>query len=333
MRAFPSARLVTSLYNPEATYPEFEQYEVETLPLNRVTAFRTNHKLALPFLANAFESARITDCDAVLCSSSGWAHGVSTAAPKLVYSHNPPRWLYQSEDYFRGQPRAARWMLSLLRRRLERWDKKSAAEADAYVVNSTAVAQRVLDTYGRKADVLHPPVSLDAEGPQEAIEGLTPGYFLCIARGRGYKHVDIVEQAALAAGVRVVIVGSEVASGGVTQHVHRLGRVSDAELRWLYANADYLVGAAHEDFGLTPIEANAFGTPALVLRRGGYLETVQEGVNGLFFDELTVPSLTQALRYAATHQLDRSQVLRVAASFSEQNFGLALRQRVFDLVG
>lgn len=331
MRAFPDARLVTSLYNPESTYPEFLQYKVETLSINRFAAFRTNHKLALPFLASAFDSAGITDCDLVLCSSSGWAHGVSTNAPKLVYSHNPPRWLYQADDYFRDQSWLAKIFLKLLRPRLERWDRKSAEGADAYVVNSTAVAKRVLDTYGRTADVLHPPVSLDCHGPQSAVTGLAPGFFLSIARGRGYKHVDIVEQSAIEAGARLVVVGSDPSTDG-HPNVKHLGRVSDPELRWLYANASYLVGAAHEDFGLTPIEANSFGTPALVLRSGGYLETVREGINGFFFDELSVPCLARAMRIALERDFDESEVLAVAAHFSEKQFGIALRERVFDLV-
>jgi glycosyltransferase involved in cell wall biosynthesis len=282
-------------------------------------------------LARAFQSKRVTDCDAVLCSSSGWAHGISTDAPKIVYSHNPARWLYQAEDYFRGQPAVAKWVLSLLRSRLVDWDKKNAAAADTYLVNSSAVAGRVLQTYGRHAEVLHPPVSIKPEAERKSVDGVTPGFFLCIARSRGYKHVDIVAEAAVLAGVRLVVVGT--ADGPCSEFgVSYLGSVTDAELRWLYENAAYLVGAAHEDFGLTPIEANSFGTPALVLRSGGYLETVRDGVNGLFFDALSVECVSEAMKKASAIQLDRSAVLAVADEFSEGRFGSALRERVMALM-
>ena len=63
--------------------------------------------------------------------------------------------------------------------------------------------------------------------------------------------------------------------------------MTDAQLRWLYANCRALVAASHEDFGLTPLEAASFGKPTAALRWGGFLDTIDEGRNGIFFDEPT----------------------------------------------
>ena len=111
--AFPEAPLVTSLYDPLATYPEFRLAHVEPLPVNRLSVLRHNHKVALPLLAPSF-SAVTVNADVVVCSSSGWAHGIRTDGRKLVYCHTPARWLYEREDYLLGYGRAARWTMRAL---------------------------------------------------------------------------------------------------------------------------------------------------------------------------------------------------------------------------
>ena len=97
--AFPDAPLYTSLYEPAATFPEFGTADVRTTGLQRVAVLRRRHRLALPLLARAFSRMQITDAATVLCSSSGWAHGVRTDARKVVYCHAPARWLYQPTRY------------------------------------------------------------------------------------------------------------------------------------------------------------------------------------------------------------------------------------------
>ena len=100
-RAFPQAPIYTSLYEPDLTFPEFKDLDVRPSYLNRSEFFRHHHRLALPFLAHAFSRFEI-DQKVVLCSSSGWAHGVQTAGTKLVYCYCPARWLYKRTDYFRS---------------------------------------------------------------------------------------------------------------------------------------------------------------------------------------------------------------------------------------
>ena len=101
-RAFPSAPLYTSLYDPQGTFPEFQDAEVRTSSLNRIPGLRQHHRAALPLLAPTFSRFRI-DAGVALCSSSGWAHGARVTGRKVVYCHTPARWLYQSDRYL-GRP-------------------------------------------------------------------------------------------------------------------------------------------------------------------------------------------------------------------------------------
>ena len=111
MEAFPGARLVTSVYNPETTFPEFAKYDVETTWLNNVGVFRKDPRRAMPLLPMVFSGVELTDVDVVVCSSSGWSHGVRTDAPKIVYCHNPARWLYQRHHYVEEHGRLVRTMV------------------------------------------------------------------------------------------------------------------------------------------------------------------------------------------------------------------------------
>lgn len=310
LETFPGARLVTSIYAPERTFPEFRDVEVETL-LPR-TLLGRDARLAFPFLAPAFSRHVIRDAEAVVCSSSGWAHGISTPAPKVVYCHTPARWLYATEDYVAGHGRAVRGVAAAARAPLRRWDARAAATASAYVANSTVVQERIARAYGRSAEVVHPPATLDPDGPQAPVA--VPGPFLLtVGRPRGYKNLAVVEEAAAAAGVGLVAV-----AGGRT----------DSELRWLYANCRGLVAAAHEDFGLTPVEAMRFGKPTLALRAGGYLDSLVERVTGSFFDRLDVETLAAALRAFDETAFDPDAIRAQAARFSLETFGARMREIV-----
>ena len=109
---------------------------------------------------------------------------------------------------------------------------------------------------------------------------------------------DSVE-AALAAGLAVVVVGAGSAEiDAPDDRIFGLGRVSDAELCWVYRHAAVVVGAAREDFGLTVLEAALEGTPAATIAAGGYLETVRDGESGFRVAEPTASALAGAIRRA-----------------------------------
>jgi glycosyltransferase involved in cell wall biosynthesis len=323
---FPDARLVTSIYDPDGTYPEFGRYRVETL-LPRLPFVRRDPRLALPILAPVFGRHRVRDADVVVCSSSGWAHGVGSSAPKVVYCHTPARWLYRERDYAAGHGAAGRIATRAAQLALRGWDRRAALGAHAYVANSYVVADRIRAVYGRESVVLHPPLALAPDGPQDAVGTLLPGFLLTVARRRGYKNTAAVVSAAKRAGVPLVVVGDEgVSEPGVTY----VGRIDDAELRWLYANCRGLVASAYEDFGLTPVEAMAFGAPVLALRAGGYLETVVEGETGYFFDEPSPAAIGEAIAQLDGTSLDSDTIRRHADEFSADRFAAGLRASVED---
>ncbi len=329
--AFPDAPIHTSLYQPATTFPEFASLDVRPSSLNRVAALRRDHRRALPLLASTFSRMRI-DADVVLASSSGWAHGVpASGARKVVYCYTPARWLYLRRQYATSAP--ARLALAGLGRRLERWDRRAAADADHYLAISTAVQERIRDTYGIDAALLHPPHAADVDGPREAVPGLDPGFLLVVSRLLPYKNVDVVVEAMRSLPARRLVVVGEGPERSRLQrsapaNVTFAGTVSDARLRWLYASAAAVVSSAHEDLGLVPLEAAAFGTPAVTLGAGGFLDTVVPGETGVFFDAPSPQAVAGAVRRAGERSWDESSLRAQADRFSRSVFIDRLRAAV-----
>jgi glycosyltransferase involved in cell wall biosynthesis len=331
-RVFPEARLVTSVYDPNGTFAEFADKSVETSHLQHVGIFRRHHRLAFPLYPVAFGQMRV-EADLVICSTSGWAHGVVATGRKVLYAYNPARWLYQSDDYLRNASTATRYLTAAVRGPLGSWDRRAAAGADDVIAISRTVQDRIRRSWGLDSSVVHPPISVDASGSQESVCGVAPGFLLVVARLLAYKNVDaVVETMRLLPGRQLVVVGDgpekDRLVAAAPANVTFLSRVPEEQLRWLYANASALVAAAVEDFGLAPVEAMAFGTPVVALGRAGFLETVIEGENGCFFDEPEPREIADAVAEVDRRSWDRTSIAAYAADFSEDAFGARLRAAV-----
>lgn len=329
---FEDTELVTAVYDRGRTFGGFADYSVRTSKLQRWPAFRHDPRTAFPLLPHAWYRLTAAESPAVVCSSSGWAHGVSVppGVKKVVYCHNPPRWLYQPDDYLADRAALVAAGARRLSPALRRWDLHAAQTADLYVANSTTVARRIKAAYGIDAVVVHPPSALDPAGRQQSVGNLEPGYLLSVGRGRGYKHIDVVAEAiSRQGGHRLVVLGGY---DGVERlsNVTRLEAVSDAELRWLYANAAAVVSLSHEDFGLTPVEGFGFGTPAVLLRGGGFLDSMIEGVTGVFADAPTEAALIEALE-RLPGSYDSEAIRRHAERFSITTFQRLIRELVKDV--
>jgi glycosyltransferase involved in cell wall biosynthesis len=334
--AFPDAPVYTSLYEPTTTFPEFRDHDVRPLHLDRLAPLRTRHRLALPLLPLAFSSASRVDADAVVCSSSGWAHGIRTSGRKVVYCHSPAKWLYRRDDYLGAHAStAARAGLRVLDPYLRRFDRRAAASADTYLANSTFIAEQIRAAYGIEAEVVHPPAGLDPGGRAEPVLGVEPGFLLTVARLLPYKNVtQTVEAFRSLTGERLVVVGDgpERArlEASLPPNVTLVGEVDDARLQWLYTNCRGLVAASREDFGLTPVEAACFGKPTAALRFGGFLDTVVEDVTGVHFEHPRPEEIAGAVQRLLATSWSENAIHEHAGCFSEDRFVTRTRQLVLE---
>ncbi len=195
------------------------------------------------------------------------------------------------------------------------------------------VARSVREHYGLEAEILPPPPALDGSGALDPVPGVEPGFWLCVSRLLPYKNVDaVVEAVARRPGDRLVVVGSgperarlaSLAGAGTVL----LAGISDDRLRWCYANCRALVAASYEDYGLTPLEAAAFGRPSVTLRFGGFLDTVVEGSTGVHFDAPDPAAIATALDAADRTGWDDAALRAQAVRFGEARFAARLREVV-----
>lgn len=324
--AFPRAPIVTALFRPKSSFPEFGAADVRSSLLNRLPALRRNPQLALAVLPLAWSLRKPLKSKYVLISSSGWAHGIRVAhgSRKIVYCHNPPRWLYQSEDYLIGRGRLVKSVLKVLTPALRAWDRKAADTVDLYIANSSSVRNRIRAVYGRDAVILHPPVMIDPTGPQEQpAEGLPSEFFLAVGRRRGYKGLEgLIEAFSKMPEKNLIIVGAE--PGTLPPNVISFAGIPDASMRWLYAHATALLSISREDFGLSPLEANAFGVPALVVRAGGFLDSISEGISGKFFEGVDSMAIIKSIQ-SFPSVWDTKAIQAHAAKFDEAAFSRSIR--------
>lgn len=337
-RAFPDAPIYTTLYDPLQTFPEFADLDVRPSWLNKIRYLRRHHRSALPFLPGTVSSMTI-DADVVLASSSGWAHGVTSTGQKLVYCYTPARWLHQQRRYLGDHSsRGTAIALKLLSPWLRRWDFRAAHTASDYVTVSSVVQDRVHSVYGLPSTVLPAPRPNTDSCPSEPMPAVKQwlggaGFELCVSRLLPYKNVDqIVAAYADEPRRRLVVVGSgpvkpalQAAAGANVLFVEG---ITDGELAWLYRRSRALIAISYEDFGLTPLEAAAFGKPSIVLRWGGYVETMVENLTALFIEVPEAAHVRRALEQLDAREWDVDRIVEHAARYHEDVFVENLRELV-----
>ena len=340
-RAFPEAPIYTMLYDPSTTYPEFAERDIRVSPFNKLAPLRKHHRAGLPLFPLVAQSVFV-DADVVLTSTSGWAHGFRTRGRKLIYCYSPARWLYLPEKYLGEESGLIkRAGLRLTAPYLKAWDRRMALSSDKYLAISTLIKDRVADTYGINAEVLFAPVAMSRSETLEPVaemerwDSVDGAFYLCVSRLLPYKNVDVVVRAFADTDRRLVVVGkgpeAERLRAMKTPNVLMLSDLTDGQMAWLYKHCRALLAASYEDYGLTPIEAGVWGRPSVALRFGGFLDTIDEGVTGMYFDEPEPQAVAEALdRFEAT-TFDAEKIRRHVEQFTEERFAEKLHAAVDEL--
>lgn len=296
---YPQAPLFTSVFCAEALPATFRTWDIRPSFLNKFPLARRWSKALLPLYPLAFESLDLRTYDVVLSITSGFAHGVLTAAETqhVCYCLTPARFLWNYHAYVEreGLGRAAQLVLPLFLKALREWDRVAADRVDQFIAISRAVQRRILKYYHRDSTIIYPPVNTSPTSP---VVGQGDS-FLIVSRLVPYKRIDLAVRAFNALGLPLDIIG-EGRDGRALRalakpNIRFLGRLPDAETRAHMARCRALVFPGDEDFGITPLEVMSEGRPVIAYAAGGALDTVDERRTGLFFREPTPESLAAAV--------------------------------------
>ena len=339
---WPDAPLYSSMYWRAGMPDAYQTWDIRTTWLDRLPGIYRHHQWYFPLYALAFANldlrgkpsgvsvAADRGYDLVISNKSGFCHGTQTGdVPHLCYCLAPTRYVWEFEAYS-DREQLSPVLKALLRpvvAGLRRWDYRAAQrETVHFVAISREIQARIQKYYGRESRIIYPPVDVDYYQPS-AQRG---DYYLIVSRLIPYKRIDLAIRAFNRLGLPLHISGSgrdrEALEAMAGPTIKFLGRVPDAQLPDLMARCKAFVFPGREDFGLTPVEAQAAGRPVIAYRAGGALDTVIEGETGAFFSHPTPEALAETVA-----AFDADAVAPLACRANAERFSVGrFRQELAD---
>ncbi|MFC3799485.1 glycosyltransferase family 4 protein [Cohnella sp. GCM10012308] len=344
LEVYPEADVFAMVdFLPEKDRGFLKDRKVRTSFLQNMPFAKKKYRQYLPLMPLAIEQFDLSSYDLILSSSHAVAKGVITGPNQLhiSYVHSPIRYAWDMQHQYlkesglhRGLKGAfAKWMLS----RMRMWDYRTANGVDYFIANSEFIASRIWKVYRRESSVIYPPVNVNAFSYREDKDD----FYLTASRMVPYKKMDMIAEAF--AGMpekKLVIIGDGPdmekvkAQAAKAPNIQVLGYQPDAVLIDHMQRAKAFVFAAEEDFGITPVEAQACGTPVIAYGRGGSLETVRGlGVaqpTGVFFEEQTPAQVIAAVSRFENEAgaIQAANCRKNAVRFSPDSFRKKLQQHV-----
>ncbi|OGJ41611.1 MAG: hypothetical protein A2378_04080 [Candidatus Pacebacteria bacterium RIFOXYB1_FULL_44_10] len=330
-KMFPEAPVYVAFVDKQALgkhWTRFSSWDIRETWATKIPFIKKLFSPLRVFASNFFRSLDLFAYDVVISSSNMYmakAVRMRPDAMHLCYCHTPPRSLYGYTT--KSNWKEKKWMHVLgeiANHFLRIVDYYSAQNPTVMIANSQEVQKRIQKFYRRDSVVIYPPISsLDVDQKRE-------DYYLFVGRVVYSKHPNLVIDACTQLRVKLKVVGIgesvEELKARAGKTVSFLGAVSDLELAKLYAGARAVIYPAEdEDFGMIPIEAMMYGTPAIVHRSGGFLETVVEGENGLFVDDFKTQSMIDAIQESQNIQWDHEKIKKMAQKYSEERFEREIR--------
>ncbi len=331
LELFPQADIFTLLLDRAKISASIRSRRITTSFVQHMPFSRSRYRHLLPLFPLAVESFDLSGYDLVISTSHCIAKGARPPREALhvCYCFSPMRyvWVFQ-EEYFGGN-RMRKVALAPIFAALKWWDKRSCNRVDDFLAISRTVAERIETFYGRKAEVIYPPVDTDFFVPG----GKEEDFYLIVSALVPYKRVDIAIAAFNELRLPLIVIGE----GPEYRRLRRLagktvsfrGWVTDEEVREAYQGCRALIFAGVEDFGLVPVEAQACGKPVIAFAEGGVTESVLDGETGIFFREQTVEALVDAVKAFRGRRFDPAKARENSLKFSRHLFKAKMLDYVF----
>jgi glycosyltransferase involved in cell wall biosynthesis len=322
---FPAAMIYTLINIKKITAKLLPQDRIINSSLQNIPAKKSLFKYCLPLMPKIWEKTKVENTDILISSCSGLVKGISKGqgVKHVCYCYAPTRYLWEDkEEYLDNLPegRLLKILWPELLDKLKKWDFDKAQKVDHFITISKHIAAKIEKQYKRQAEIIYPPIKVDDFKIADEVED----YYLIVSRLRPYKRVDLAIKAFnnLKLPLKIIGSGSELSKLKklANNNIEFLGELSDEKRNYYLSHCKAFIYPQIEDFGITALEAMASGRPVIALRAGGALETVQEGVSGVFFDEQTWESLAHCILRFDDKAFDPTLVRAQAMKFDEEIF-------------
>ena len=329
---WPKSDIFTLIYQPKVFADSIiSRHRVTPSFIDGLPMAKKKFRHYFPLFPFAIEQFDLRGYDVVLSSASGFAHGVLTDPDQthICYMHTPMRYAWSGYHEYMAYPELRGKLKNTLARtifhRIRQWDYMAAQRVDHFIANSEEVRRRIWKYYRREAAVIHPPIEVEKFSPP--VDQKKEEFYFTLSRLVPYKKIDLVVRAFLMMPGRRLIIGGDGPEleplkklAQDARNIEFLGFVSETQkVKYLRESRGFIF-AAHEDFGMVPVEAQAAGTPVIAFRKGGTMETVRENQTGVFFDEQTPESLSEAVSRFETFDFNRQTLTAWAEKFSLKRY-------------
>lgn len=334
-KAFPEAPIYTSCYNSENTYEEFKNGDIRTSWLNHFIRNEKNLKrFFYPFSFWAMKSLNLKSFDVIFISTTTYAKFIKPPQNSLVvaFCHYPFRlaWFPESYNQFTQSKGIKKWMFQRFISHLRKKDFQAAQCINWFITNTPRIKQIITDCYQAKNEVSVIPASIVCDNFYVEVHPFLD-YYLLVSRFEPYKKIDLViETFNQMPDKKLIIVGK----GSQKEHCRRLAGpniefkegLSMQEIADLYANCKAFIFPQEEDYGLTPIEANASGRPVIAYGKGGVTYTTvpyttdSKKCTAIYFNDQTIEKLVEAIQLCEQLEFDPNFIRQYAEQFDEKVF-------------
>ncbi|WOD63559.1 glycosyltransferase family 4 protein [Niallia taxi] len=298
----------------------------------------------LALMPLAIEQFDLSSYDVIISSSHAVAKGVITGPDQLHFSyvHSPIRYAWDLQHQYLKESELDKGFKSVIVRymlhKIRNWDYRTSNGVNHFISNSNFIGNRIWKVYRRESKTIYPPVDVSSFDYRSEKED----FYLTASRMVPYKKIDIIVEAfRKMPDKKLVVIGTgsefEKIKSKASDNVKIMGYQPFEVLRDHMQRAKAFVFAAEEDFGITPVEAQACGTPVIAFGKGGSKETVRgygnsENPTGLFFYQQTAESIEMAVKdfEDINSQLLPSNCRKHAESFSAENFRSEFRSFIFE---
>ena len=307
--------------------------KVTTSFIQKLPKAKTKYRLYLPLMPLAIEQFDLSTYDLIISSSHCVAKGILTGPNQIhiSYVHSPIRYAWDLQHQYlkeTGLDKGIKgWIAKAILHYMRIWDTRTSNGVDHFIANSEFVEKRIWKCYRRRATVIYPPVDVEAFEYCDKKED----FYLTASRMVPYKKMDlIVEAFTQIPDKKLIVIGDgpdfnkiqKIADGH--KNITLMGYQSFSVLKDYMQKAKAFVFAAEEDFGITPVEAQACGTPVIAYGRGGALETVQgleikNTPTGIFFWKQEAKFLIKAIKL---FESDKTKICHDTCRNNAQKFSI-----------
>lgn len=335
LKLYPNADLFTLFYKKGSLNSNIESRKIYTAFTDKLP-FPSKYRLYLPLFPTAIETFDLREYDLVISSSHCVAKGVITSPDSvhISYIHSPMRYVWDLYyDYFPQASGLKFFFTELVSNYLRNWDVSSSTRVDQFTCNSEFISRRIRKFYRRESEVIYPPCL--PENYKVEFES-KDDYYLIVSAFAPYKRIDLAIEAFSLNKKKLLIIG-----GGqdetklkktVPKNIEFLGKLNREETVKYYKKAKAFIFPGLEDFGIAPVESQAYGTPVIAFGKGGALETVVQNKTGIFFEEQTIQSLNQAILNFEKSEFKKIDFQKNINRFTEEKFIQKLKKQVDKLV-